>query len=248
MQSIPTSDTIDLRGLTWHDLFQLRNYMAMRFYQRWDHAIPIEEFQSAGNGALAEVLADPALPPDRDTFLSWVRHRMSQRMWQVAGEEYGTDWRTGKPLRRVPTLPLDPERLTAARPGAAFASAYLREVCAFLETYPYPLRLETFWRSLVGEDTSAIAAALGITAEAVEQRVRKCRRALWAWAGDTTTRAQRNPGKLSPPHQCRVRDLRQQGLSIRQISRVIGRGQATVLHVLHHTGAYADTTSAAAAD
>jgi DNA-directed RNA polymerase specialized sigma24 family protein len=226
-------------GLSWAGLFHIRNYIAMKFYQRWDHAIPMTEFQSAGNQALAEVLADPDRPPDRGPFLGWVRHRMHQRMWQVAGQEYGTDWRTGKALRPVPTLALDLGRLTASRPPAAFAHAYLREVCAYLAAYPYPARLESFWRAVAGERPAAIAEALGLSVEAVQQRIRKVRRDLWAWAEDTTARAQRNPSKLTPAHQRRVRELRQQGLPIRQIGRVIGRSQATVLAVLHQTGYYA---------
>ena len=248
MQSISQPDEPLLPDdLTWRDLFNLRNYYAMTYAKRWQ-GIPMEEFQSAGNAALADVLTDPDVPHDRGTFLSWIRHRMNHLMWQVPAQEYGRDWRTGKPRTPVPTMPLDPERITASRPAPQEAAVYLREVCAFLAAYPYPERLATFWQGVAGESPSEIAHTRQLSAKAVKQRSLKLRRDLWTWTGETTVRAQRSPAKLTPTQQAKVYALREQGLSTRQIAAAIGRGQTTVRAVLHGTKAYAGAVSSAAAD
>lgn len=231
------SDPIDLCGLTWAGLFRVRNSIARRYAGRWGDIIPIEEFLSAGNAALAEVLTDPALPADRDTLLRWLRHRMKQKMWQVVGDEFGREGHTGK-LQPLPeTLALS-VGYHAAATDSTFAHVYLREVCMFLAQYPYPLRLESFWMAMEGAGYAEIASMMGVTRVAIKRSLMRLRRDLWRWAGDSSAK-DRCPGKLSSVHQCRVRDLRRQGLSIRQIGRMVGRGKTTVFEVLHEAGAYA---------
>jgi DNA-directed RNA polymerase specialized sigma24 family protein len=189
MHSIAPHESPDLRGLTWQDLFTIRNAMASRQAKRWGGRLPYEEFLSAGNEALATICRDPDVPADRDGFLRWLRQEMRWAMAQVAYRAFGRDGRSGKAKPAPLTVPLAG---AASRPApvSVFAATYLTEVCTYLAAYPYPARLASFWLTVAGYSSAEIAARLQITIETVQHRNRNLRRDMGAWLGEPTAARQ----------------------------------------------------------
>lgn len=118
MDSVPTSDENEtLFGMTWAEIFALRNRMARRFHRKCGQKLPIEELYSAGNEAITDALHDtPAI--EGYSFRSILATRLAQAMVRAFRQEFkGFDpqAQTG-PMRRVSFLPIEPHHAVGTMP------------------------------------------------------------------------------------------------------------------------------------
>lgn len=188
----PTLD--GCHGMEWTEIFGHRDRLAWYWHRRHGRRVPLEEYVSAGNLAIAEALA-VFTATHRVPWRMYLRIRIHYNMRKVRFWEAGIgNWperRIGTTRKRAAT-PLyvvgnkAPEwpgwRALPCQPQGENRT-YLSETLAHLEAQLSMDKLDVFTQSVFGEEVQAIATALEVTTRAIQVILVEVQSVLHAWVG-----------------------------------------------------------------
>ena len=233
-------------GMTWDVIFNIRDSVARRWYRRNRERIPLQEFFSAGNLAIAELLTED-FPTDQPTFRRHLYTALTSAMYDLLEKEYGKQGgRIAKTRRTIPV----PKRPHVRQEARGFYYAYFKEIAAFVQAARRPEHADYLGLQVEGYQVPEIAALRQVTEPTVEHVIQNARRDIWQWTGETSAQDARrkNYRGISPAQQDRIHELRAQGLSLGTIASLVGCCKTTVFNVVEQRCFYAVTPSLAAAD
>lgn len=206
----PVSLTDAIHGLSWRNVFKIRNTVAWTWYRKFGSRIAVEEFMSEGNLVVAEcVLAYTAEGPS--SFAHFLYKALTLRMPSVARREWaGCIQRTytgSKRERRVTSttyhyphfseLPVDastqedgariaPVPEPFLRPPTQDMRVFLDECLVYVREHARSKEQVYLWHSLDGDTSGEIGRQHGITKDAVMQGLRRVRQRLTTWAEEVS--------------------------------------------------------------
>jgi DNA-directed RNA polymerase specialized sigma24 family protein len=198
----------------WERLHRIQHAVCWRWYRRFDERIPLQEWLSEANEALAWAILhyDPTQSAQFTTFLSAVLQRhmrdvprrewgsLVTRQWDSARRRYvvGSE-RYPVPETFVPVVRhtgrlAEGERWTPVptpltQTGNQEAFTMLLECLRHVATHVNAREQAFLLHSVEGDDGPTIAQRAGVTEDVVFQRVRKTRQQLQAWSEEVSLAA-----------------------------------------------------------
>jgi hypothetical protein len=188
-----------LHGTTWTELYRKRDTLAAYWYTRQGTRIPLEEYQSMGNEALAEGLA--TFDPTKSlSLLPYVTILLHNRLRQVRLRQAGAGnlQRTNGATRGLQKYQTDtqdaawwPVHAGITRPVGE-ARVYLTQILAYLKATLADDTWQMFEQHVHGDTLREIGDAHGVSLRRVDYLLRHARQALYAWQGQKERRCLEN--------------------------------------------------------
>jgi DNA-directed RNA polymerase specialized sigma24 family protein len=223
--SVPSHDdeTYGLFGLSWAEIFKLRDQLAHTYYRHFRRRVPIEELWSAGNLAIAVACRDFPRATSGAPFRNYLGRTITLRFHEYWNRhankkvERGTCY--GYPLARLPTSAGYERRHDAARVLAHLASLSTARNRAMLLAW------------LDGESEDAIGRIYGLNGTSVGRAIQPILQALqaWSWHGESSPPPiQRRVVRLTPHDHATIQRLAQAGTPIGVLKRRYGCDRTTI--------------------
>jgi DNA-directed RNA polymerase specialized sigma24 family protein len=220
-------DAHGLFGMPWAEICALRDRMARTYYWKFRHKIPLEEFVSAGNLAIAIARRDFPQASSGATFRAYLGRTILHRFfeyWHDEKKKVQKGTFTGFSLERLPSHVPYERRHDAMR------------LLRYLPTITTPRNRAMLLAWLSGDTDAAIGQRFGLDQTNVSRALRALLQDLqiWAWQGaGNPPPIQRRVTVLSQKDRHTIQRLAQEGVAIGVLKRRYGCDRSGITRVLH---------------
>ena len=231
--SVPVCAEEDgLYGLSWPEIFTMRDELAHTYYRKFRARVPLEELLSAGNLAITIARRDFPQSTSGAPFRMYLGCTMVHRFhgyWNRHGS------------KKVERNTCHGYPLTSIQSYVAYERGHdAHRLVAHLASLGTPRNRAMLYASLAGDSDTVIGQQYGLAQSNVSRAIKRLLQDLqaWAWQGEERPPPiRRRVVFLTPHEQATVQRLAQEGTTIHALQRRYGCDRTTIRKALRQGAA-----------
>jgi DNA-directed RNA polymerase specialized sigma24 family protein len=239
--SVPTCEE-EVFGMTWSQIFTLRNTIAHQFHRRFHQSVPLEELLSAGNEAIAHTLQTYKPRMTETSYRAYLVTALvyaSRRAWREEHRgllAYQTTPEGTRKVSRTATQFVTLEQVALPRAVPYEARHDVQRLLASLPLLTSARERAIFAAYLAGETTTALGRTYGYHPTGIGVIVHRVRHRLQRWASHGL------PGglygvrttwhMLTPQERQTALRWHRAGMSPRAIARRLGCARGAIMRMV----------------